>query len=288
MKIKKGFSAFASAALLALVLAGCSSNAGNASETSADTSASSDETVTEEKVVITGLADLTPHSEIIEFVKPKLEEQGITVDIVGTASDATWNSKTQNGEVDFNFMQHEPYLIEWNELNGGTLVNVGAVHVEPIAAYSEKYTDVSQIPDNATVAVPNDATNEYRALRILEQAGFIKLNEVSNARASVQDIAEYIKPIEIVEIDSYQINGRRSEFDIYINNTNKVIEAGLDASKYLFRESADSPYANIIVTTPDKADDPAIKALVAELQSSETAEFINEKYNGAVIPVYGE
>lgn len=288
MKIKKGFSAFASAALLALVLAGCSSNAGNASETSADTSASSDETVTEEKVVITGLADLTPHSEIIEFVKPKLEEQGITVDIVGTASDATWNSKTQNGEVDFNFMQHEPYLIEWNELNGGTLVNVGAVHVEPIAAYSEKYTDVSQIPDNATVAVPNDATNEYRALRILEQAGFIKLNEVSNARASVQDIAEYIKPIEIVEIDSYQINGRRSEFDIYINNTNKVIEAGRDASKYLFRESADSPYANIIVTTPDKADDPAIKALVAELQSSETAEFINEKYNGAVIPVYGE
>lgn len=283
MKLKKIFLSFISTVLLASVFAGCSSNTESSVKSSTDTSATS-----EEKIVITGLADLTPHSEIIDFVKPKLEEQGITVDIVGTASDATWNSKTQNGEVDFNFMQHEPYLIEWNELNGGDLVNVGAVHVEPIAAYSEKYTDVSQVPDNATVVVPNDATNEYRALRILEQAGFIKLNEVSNARASVQDIAEYIKPIEIVEMDSYQINSHGSEFDIYINNTNKVIEAGLDASKYLFRESADSPYANIVVTTPDKANNPAIKALVSELQSPETAAFIKEKYNGAVIPVYGE
>lgn len=276
MNCKKIFSAVISAALFASAFAGCSSKSENTDEASGD------------KIIITGLADLTPHSEIIEFVKPTLEAQGITVDIVGTASDATWNSKTQNGEVDFNFMQHEPYLEEWNELNGGTLVNVGAVHVEPIAAYSEKYSDVSEIPDNATVVVPNDATNEYRSLRILEQAGFIKLSDVSNARASVQDIAEYIKPIEIVEMDSYQINSHRSEFDIYINNTNKVIEAGLDASKYLFRESADSPYANIIVTTPDKADDPAVKALVAALQSPETAEFIKEKYNGAVIPVYGE
>ncbi len=276
MNYKKIFSAVISAALFASAFAGCSSKSENADAASGD------------KIIITGLADLTPHSEIIEFVKPTLEAQGITVDIVGTASDATWNSKTQNGEVDFNFVQHEPYLEEWNELNGGTLVNVGAVHVEPIAAYSEKYSDVSEIPDNATVVVPNDATNEYRSLRILEQAGFIKLNDVSNARASVQDIAEYIKPIEIVEMDSYQINSHRSEFDIYINNTNKVIEAGLDASKYLFRESADSPYANIIVTTPDKADDPAVKALVAALQSPETAEFIKGKYNGAVIPVYGE
>ncbi|MGN1089553.1 MAG: MetQ/NlpA family ABC transporter substrate-binding protein, partial [Huintestinicola sp.] len=289
MKFKKIFSALVSAALFASAFAGCSSNTENAAESSADTSAAATAAAASaEKIVITGLADLTPHSEILEFVKPKLEEQGITIDIVGTASDATWNSKTQNGEVDFNFMQHEPYLIEWNELNGGNLVNVGAVHVEPIAAYSEKYTEVSQVPDNATVVVPNDATNEYRALRILEQAGFIKLNEVSNARASIQDIAEYIKPIEIVEMDSYQINSHRSEFDIYINNTNKVIEAGLDASKYLFRESSDSPYANIIVTTPDKADNPGIKALVAELQSPETAAFIQEKYNGAVIPVYGD
>lgn len=279
MKSKNIFSAVIAAALSAAVFAGCSDNSDNSTSPSANADGN---------VVITGLADLTPHSEIIEFVKPKLEEQGITVNIVGTASDATWNSKVQDGEVDFNFVQHDPYLIEWNELNSGNLVNAGAVHVEPIAAYSEQYTDVSEVPDNATVVVPNDATNEYRALKILEEAGFIRLKEISNARASVQDIEEYIKPIEIIEMDAYQINAHRTEFDIYINNTNKVIEAGIDASKYLFREGTDSPYANIITTTPEKAESAAIKALVEALQSAETAAFIEEHYNGAVIPVYAE
>lgn len=272
MKLKNIFITVIAALVLAAALTGCSDNTSKSNEAG----------------VITGLADLTPHNEIIEFVKPKLEEQGFTVNIVGTASDATWNPKVQSGEVDFNFMQHDPYLVEWNELNSGNLVNVGAVHVEPIAAYSEKYSDVSEVPDNATVVVPNDATNEYRALKILEDAGFIRLKDISNARASVQDIEEYVKPIEIIEMDAYQINSRREEFDIYINNTNKIIEAGIDASKYLFRESSDSPYANIVVTTPEKAEDPAIKALVEALQSPETAKFIEEHYNGAVIPVYTE
>lgn len=283
MRLNRIFSAVIATALFTAAFTGCSSSTDGSASNSADTDTSADG-----NIVITGLADLTPHSEIIEFVKPQLKEQGITVDIVGTASDATWNSKVQSGEVDFNFMQHEPYLEEWNELNNGGLVNVGAVHVEPIAAYSEKYTDVSEIPENATVVVPNDATNEYRALKILEEAGLIKLGEISNARADVQDIEEYIKPIEITELDSYQINAHRSEFDIYINNTNKIIEAGLDASKYLFRESADSPYANIIVTTSDKADNPGIQALVKALQSPETAAFIEEHYSGAVIPVNAE
>ena len=235
--------------------------------------------------VIKGLADLTPHSEILEYVEPELNKKGYTVDIVSTASDATWNEKTENGEVDFNFMQHEPYLIEWNEINSGDLVNIGNIHVEPIAAYSEKYTTADEVPDGATVVIPDDATNEYRALRILEQQGWIKLGKTENARASVDDIAEFVKPIEITELDSYQINAHISEFDVYINNTNKVIEAGLDATKFLFREGEDSPYANIIVTTPDKKDDPGLKALVEVLQSEDTAKFILEKYNGAVIPV---
>ena len=261
-------------------------NGGDA-ETISDDTASAEKTDIQitEPVTLKGLADLTPHSEIIEFVKPELEEKGITIDIVSTASDATWNSKLQNGEVDFNFMQHEPYLIEWDELNDGNLVNAGNIHVEPIAAYSERYSDVSEVPDDATVVIPDDATNEYRALRILEEAGFIKLGQTENARASVLDIEEYLKPIKITELDSYQINTHINEFDIYINNTNKVIEAGLDASNYLFREGEESPYANIIAVTPENLDNPAIQALVEALQSKETAEFIIEKYNGAVIPV---
>lgn len=238
-----------------------------------------------ELTVIRALADLTPHSELIEYVEPKLNEKGYTVEIVSTGADATWNEKTQNGEVDFNFMQHQPALDEWNEINNGKLVNIGDIHVEPIGAYSEKYTSADEVPDGATIVIPNDATNEYRALRILEQQGWIKLGETETIRASVDDIEEYIKPIEITELDSIQINSHRTEFDVYINNTNKVIEAGLDATKYLFREGEDSPYANIIVTTPEKADDPGLKALVELLQSEDTAKFIIEKYNGAVIPV---
>ena len=278
MKTRKILSAVIAAALTTSLFASCgSSDSSNVSETVTKDG--------KELKVITALADLTPHSEILEYIEPKLNEKGYSVKIVSTASDATWNEKTQNGEVDFNYTQHEPYLIEWNEINGGTLINIGNIHVEPIAAYSEKYTSADEVPDNATVVIPDDATNEYRALRILEQQGWIKLGETQNARASVADIAEYIKPIEITELDSYQINAHISEFDVYINNTNKVIEAGLDATKFLFREGEDSPYANIIVTTPDKKDDPGLKALVEILESEDTAKFILDKYNGAVIPV---
>ena len=294
MKIRKALTALISAAFITAAFAGCGSAAGGDTEkttTTAKTEAAGSGTAEntaeagKELTVIKGLADLTPHSEILEYVEPKLNEKGYTVDIVSTASDATWNEKTQNGEVDFNFMQHEPYLIEWNEINSGTLVNIGNIHVEPIAAYSEKYATADEVPDDATVVIPDDATNEYRALRILEQQGWIKLGDTQNARASVADITEFVKPIKITELDSYQINAHISEFDVYINNTNKVIEAGLDATKFLFREGEDSPYANIIVTTPEKANDPGLKALVEVLQSEDTAKFIIEKYNGAVVPV---
>ncbi|SDA09260.1 D-methionine transport system substrate-binding protein [Ruminococcus sp. YE71] len=280
MKTRRILAAFLAGALAATVFAGCGKSDSSSSEAEVKQTADG-----KELTVIKGLADLTPHSEILEYVEPELNKKGYTVDIVSTASDATWNEKTENGEVDFNFMQHEPYLIEWNEINNGDLVNIGNIHVEPIAAYSEKYTSADEVPDGATIVIPDDATNEYRALRILEQQGWIKLGETENARASVADITEFVKPIEITELDSYQINAHISEFDVYINNTNKVIEAGLDATKFLFREGEDSPYANIIVTTPDKANDPGLKALVEVLQSEDTAKFILEKYNGAVIPV---
>lgn len=282
MKNNRFYTATIAVALISAVLTGCGANANAESPKNKDKTKTVDG---KELITITALADLTPHSEILEYVEPKLNEKGYTINIVSTASDATWNEKTQNGEVDFNFNQHEPYLKEWNEINNGTLVNIGGVHVEPIGAYSEKYSSADEVPDGATVVLPDDATNEYRALRILEQQGWIKLGNTENARASVADIEEYIKPIEITELDSYQINAHINEFDVYINNTNKVIEAGLDATKYLFREGEDSPYANIIVTTPDKADDLGLKALVEVLQSEDTAKFILDKYNGAVIPV---
>ncbi len=277
--------------LTAGVLTGCSTDKSESSitakkETQAEAHADTEsETAATEVTKLIGLADLVPHSELIEFIKPQLEAQGIEIELVGTAADATWNEKLDKGDVDFNFFQHLPYLEEYNEINGTNLANAGYIHVEPIGAYSEKYTNVDKVPEKAKVVIPNDATNEYRALRILEIAGFIKLDpNLPELKASVTDIVEYIKPIEITEIDSAQIIGLAEDFDIYIVNTNKALEAGIDTSKYLFKEGEDSPYANIVAVKSEKADEPAIKALVKTLQSDETRKFIEDKYNGAVIP----
>ncbi len=289
------------------VLAGCGAKAGNAvqettvpvSESTADTSSSkntddsestdgkdnSAEAEQKETVTITGIADLVPHSEIIEYVTPKLAEQGIIVELVATSADATTNEKTAKGEVDFNYFQHYPYLEEWNTTNGFDLINAGDIHVEPITAYSDKYASTEEIPDNAVVAIPNDGTNEYRALRILEQNGFIKLNEetATTLSASLTDIEEYIRPLEIVELDSAQIIPTKADYDFFITNTNKALEAKITSAK-LFSEGSDSPYANIIAVRAEDKDNPAIIALVKELQSEDTRKFIEEKYEGAVIP----
>jgi len=229
-------------------------------------------------VEIKGIVDLVPHSELINYVKDKLASDGVIVNIVSTAADATTNERTEAREIDFNFFQHFPYLKEWDEINGGHLINVGDIHVEPISAYSDKYKSVS---------IPNDATNEYRALRILEIAGFIKLDDTAsrNLRASVSNVKEYIKPIKLIELDSAIIIPTRGDFDVFITNVNKALEAGI-TSAVLFREGEDSPYANIVSVRNNLAADKraAVDKLVKALQSEETRKFILDKYNGKVIP----
>jgi D-methionine transport system substrate-binding protein len=238
-------------------------------------------------VEIKGIVDLVPHSELIDHVKNKLAAEGVIVNIVSTAADSTTNERTEAGEIDFNFFQHFPYLKEWDEINGGHLINVGDIHVEPISAYSDKYKTVSEVPASASIAIPNDATNEYRALRILEIAGFIKLDETANRnlRASVSNVKEYIKPVKLIELDSAIIIPTRGDFDVFITNVNKALEAGIN-SAVLFREGEDSPYANIISVRDNLAADKrtAVDKLVKALQSEETRKFILEKYNGKVIP----
>lgn len=247
----------------------------------ADTPAADDGTI-----VLKGIADLVPHSEIIEYVKPKLEAQGITIELVSTAADSTTNEKLNAGEIDFNYFQHDPYLQSEIEANGYDLVNAGGIHVEPITAYSDKYESKEDIPENAVVAIPNDATNEYRALRILELNGFVVLDESvqDSLSASVADITEYLVPLEIVELDSAQIIPTKDDYDFFITNTNKALEAGITSNK-LFSEGADSPYANIIAVRTEDKDNPAIQALVEALLDEDTQQFIEETYNGAVIPV---
>lgn len=278
---------------LTLNLAGCGENPATPASTSAETSSSQENnssatetSSSDEKIVLKGIVDLVPHSEIIEHVKPQLEEQGITIELVATAADPTTNERLNAGEIDFNYFQHLPYLESENEANGYDLVSAGGIHIEPITAYSDKYASVDELPENAVVAIPNDGTNEYRALRILEENGFIVLDPAAkdSLSASVKDITEFKKQLEIVEIDSTQIIPSKDDYDFFITNTNKALEAGITSTK-LFSEGKDSPYANIIAVRSEDLDDPAVKALVDALLSEETQQWIADNYNGAVIPV---
>ncbi len=279
----------------AFSLAGCAAqgtgtslNADEVTTTSQEqqTQGESSEANSSEPIVLKGIVDLVPHSEIIEHVKPQLEEQGIIIELVSTSADSTTNERLNSGEIDFNYFQHLPYLESEVETNGYKLVSAGGIHIEPITAYSDKYSSVDQIPDNAVVAIPNDGTNEYRALRILELNGFIKLDDAArdSLSASVGDITSYVKPIEIVEIDSAQIIPTKDDYDFFITNTNKALEAGITSNK-LFSEGEDSPYANIIAVREEDLNNPAVKALVDALLSEETQQWIQDNYNGAVIPV---
>ena len=238
-------------------------------------------------IEIKGIVDLVPHSELIGYVTDQLANEGIIVNLVSTAADATTNERTLAGEVDFNFFQHFPYLDEWNGINGGNLINVGDIHVEPISAYSDRYNTVDELPDNAVIAIPNDPTNAFRALRILEIAGFIELDQeaATNLKASASNIAQYLRPIELVELDSTIIIPTKDDFDVFITNVNKALEAGI-TSNVLFKEGEDSPYANIIAVRDDLDADKraAVDRLVAALQSEDTRNFILEQYDGKVIP----
>ena len=283
---RKALTILLSAVTVLSLATGCGASKEDTTATAGAVVENEDATTEGDTVVLRGIADLVPHSELIEFVKPKLAEQGIEIELVSTAADSTTNEKLDAGEIDFNFFQHDPYLQSEIEANGYDLVNAGDIHVEPITAYSDKFESKEDIPENAVVAIPNDATNEYRALRILEQNGFIKLKDgvQDTLSASVDDIEEYLIPLEIVELDSAQIIPTKDDYDFFITNTNKALEAGIDSAK-LFSEGADSPYANIIAVRSEDKDNPAIKALVEALTDEETQKFIEETYNGAVIPV---
>lgn len=238
-----------------------------------------------EKVVLKCVCDLTPHSEILEAAKDALAAEGIELDIVSTTWDATWNDMLIDGEIDFAYFMHVPAMESIEEEMGATLYSMGGVHVEPYACFSDKYTTKDELPENAVIAIPNDSSNEYRALKVLESEGFLKLNpEMTATDASVNEIEEYLIPIEIVEMDQANIIPSAADFDAYFVNVNRALEADIDTTSYLMREGEDSEYANIITVTEANKDNESIKTLVKVLQSDDVKNFITEHYNGAVIP----
>lgn len=238
-----------------------------------------------DQVILKCVCDLTPHSEILNAAADQLAQEGIKLDIVSTTWDATWNDMLIDGDIDFAYFMHVPAMESIEEEMGATLYSMGGVHVEPYACFSDKYTSKDELPENAVIAIPNDSSNEYRALKVLENEGFLKLNpEMTAIDASVDQVEEYTIPIEIVEMDQANIIPSAADFDAYFVNVNRALEANIDTTAYLMREGEDSEYANIITVTEANKDNEAIKKLVSVLQSDETKKFIEENFNGAVIP----
>lgn len=239
----------------------------------------------DDMVVLKCVCDLTPHSEILNAAADALAAEGIKLDIVSTTWDATWNDMLIDGEIDFAYFMHVPAMESIEEETGATLYSMGGIHVEPYACFSDKYASKEELPENAVIAIPNDSSNEYRALKVLENEGFIKLNpEMTSISASVDEIQEYLIPIEIVEMDQANIIPSAADFDAYFVNVNRALEAGIDTTAYLMREGEDSEYANIITVTEANKDNEAVKKMVEVLQSDEIKQFITDNFNGAVIP----
>lgn len=244
---------------------------------------------TTEKIVIKVGANITPHSEILEQAKPLLDEKGITLEIVQLEDSITPNTGVIEGSLDANYFQHVPYLEQFNKENGSDLVSVGAIHYEPFGVYAGRTTDLPALPDGALIAVPNNVTNEARALLLLAQEGIIKLREDAGINATVEDIVENPKNVEFKELAPEQLVAALPDVDVAVINGNYAIEGGLDVSQALAVEANDGlaaqTYGNIIATSKAKENDAAIKTLVEVLQSEQISKYINDTYDGAVVPL---
>lgn len=265
--------------LLAGVLTGC----GNTQSTS------DNKTTDSSQVTLKVGASLTPHSEILEQAKPILAKQGVNLEIIKIEDTVTPNTGLVEKSMDANFFQHQPYLDDFNKENKTDLVSAGAVHYEPFGIYAGKVKELSALPDGATVAVPNNVTNEARALLLLEQEGLLKLKEGVDIKATVNDIVENKKNIKFKEIAPEQLVRALPDVDVAVINGNYAIEGGLHVKDALAVESDQSvaakTYANIIAVRKEDKDSDAIKKLVAVLQSDEIKKYINDTYDGAVVPI---
>ncbi|MBE5970390.1 MAG: MetQ/NlpA family ABC transporter substrate-binding protein [Lachnospiraceae bacterium] len=234
-------------------------------------------------------ANITPHSEILEQAKPILAEKGINLEIIQLEDSITPNTGVIDGSLDANYFQHVPYLEQFNEENGSDLVSIGAIHYEPFGVYAGRVSDLKDLPDGALVAVPNNVTNEARALLLLEQEGIIKLKDDAGIEATIADIVENPKNIQFKELAPEQLVAALPDVDIAVINGNYAIEGGLHVSEALAVEAntglAATTYGNIIATSKDKANNEALKTLVEVLQSAEIKAFIEATYDGAVVPL---
>jgi len=279
--------ALAATLTLSLGLAGC--GAGGAASTTAAT------TDTGKPLVI--MADVKPHSELLK----KTQELGLLGDtkitIKEISGDVDVNQLTNAGDVDANFFQHTPYLKDWNAQHNASLVAVASVHIEPLGLYSKKVATVADTPAGAVIAIPLDATNQARALFLLQDAGLITLNvkatdaNLDYSQVTQKNITGNPKNIKFRTVDRPQLAATLDDPQITLSivNGNYALEAGLVPAKdaKFLEKAANNPYVNVLVTTEKLKDDPRVKKVAAALESPQIAQYIKDTYQGSVLPAKG-
>ena len=279
----KKFLALLTAALFVLGAVGCS---GGTSSSAPSSETASTPELTE---VLTVAASPAPHAEILEFVKPLLAEKGIDLQISEFTDYVIPNNVVFAGDIDANYFQHQPYLTQFNEENNTDLISVAAIHFEPMGIYPGKTATLEELAEGAVIGVPNDVTNEARALSLLAAQGIITLREGAGLTATKNDIIENPKNVVIEELAAEQLPSLLADFDFAVINGNYAVPAGIIDTVLVTEDAASEAaqtFANIVAVSPKNADDPRSAALVEALTSEETAAFIKEKYGAAVIPVF--
>jgi len=273
---------FAPFLLAAVALAGCSQPAQDATDTA---SASSSTPAKPAKLVVAATA--VPHAEVLEMVEPLMQEQGIELDVHVFNDYVQPNDQLVQKQVDVNYFQTGPYLEAYNRERGTDLTIITGVHIEPMAAYSQRFKTLEELPEGAQVAIPNDPSNNSRALILLHNAGLIQLADAGNALASQEDIIQNPKQLNFREMDTPMLPRVLDQLDLAVINTNYAMGAGLDPVRDgLTIEKSDSPYVNFLVARADNQEDPRIHALAHALTSPQVKDFIQEKYKGAVLPAF--
>lgn len=305
---KKVLALVCTLALGAGLLTGCGASepaaaettAGTAAESTAaeDASAETESTAAEgtagaaeEKGTVTVAATAVPHAEILEAAKPLMEKAGWDLEIVVFTDYVQPNEVVESGDIDANYFQHVNYLNSYNEEKGTHLVNAGEIHYEPLGIYPGKESDLAAISDGAEIAVPNDTTNCARALLLLEEQGLIKLDPEAGITATEIDIIENPHNIKIVPLAAEQVARTLPDVAFGVVNGNYALEAGLSTEDAVAIEADDSEavqeYVNVIAVKEGNEENEGVKALVDVLKSDDIKTFINEKYEGSVVPCEG-
>ena len=281
--MKKTIAAILAGALCLTALTAC-----GGSKTDSAAADSSSAAAGDDKTITVG-ATPTPHAEILNAAKDALKAEGYTLNVVEFTDYVQPNTALVDGDLDANYFQHQPYLDSFNAQNGTELSGVAVIHYEPFGIYAGKSASLDAIPEKGTVLVPNDLTNEARALLLLEAQGLITLKEDAGLEATKNDIVENPKNLDIVEIEAAQLPRSLQDVDLAVINGNYAIAAGLKVADALVCEDSESigatTYGNVVAVQKGHENDEKIKALVDALKSGEVKKFIEETYEGAVVPL---